>query len=289
MRNKHFISLLISFGLLAGYAGITEKCFAQIRFPVPSKADIRDFEESKTYIVKEDMLISDYNLAIEEAVDNHWVSTDTEIISAEEFKDMRTDESASFVYKNPVYFDEDKTYTKYDYLFLSMGDKSGEQNKMRDLCAVPLAVKDTKQEEYVYKTGLILEFMQEHINVCKKHPELDKKDVVDFYSSREINLDEKELWLLKDEVEPKIRSRNDMKSVYPHDFRFVEEEDIKSAIEQGREDVLVLHLIKAGENRFCFKLIVSTDNAGLYYYDYHKTRKRKPSLLLKRDIRKFQR
>ncbi len=288
MKRKHFISLITSGYLLLGMMVYTGKGYAQIQFPVPSKTEIRSFANSITYIVKEDVLISDFNLAIEDAVHKHWNMTEAELISATEFENIRTDPTASFVYINPVYFDEDKTYTEYKYLFLSMGDKSGSIDKMSDLCSVPLSVKGTKQDEYVYKIGLILEFLQEHVKVCEKHPELDEKDVVEFYtSSRDVNLENKELWLLKDEVEPKLRGRNEMQSVYPHKFRFVKKEDIKNAIDKRRDDVLILHLIKAGKNRYSFKLIVSAKNGGLIYYNYHKSNERKPSLLLKRDIKQF--
>ncbi|MDA3819507.1 MAG: hypothetical protein PF590_03440, partial [Candidatus Delongbacteria bacterium] len=126
MKNNRFIFLLISLSLIAGVMLFAETSNAQIRFPVPSQQEIRDFENSKTYIVKEDKLISDYNLALEDAVQKHWHATDAEVISSTEFKDMRTDESASFVYMNQVYFKEDKTLTAYEYLFLFMGDKSGD-------------------------------------------------------------------------------------------------------------------------------------------------------------------
>lgn len=287
MKNNRFIFLLIKLGLLAGIMLYFVPGDAQIRFPVPTQQSIKDFENSKTYIVKEDKLISDFNLVLEDVVQKHWHATDAEIISATEFKNMRTDESASFVYMNQVYFKKDKTLTVYEYLFLSMGDKSGDIDDMPDLCAVPLAVKGTKQEEFVYKIGLILEFMQEHVRVCKKHPELDEKDVVDFYSSREINLNDKKLWLLQNEVEADFRNHSEMASIYSYDFQFVDKENIKTAIDQGRDDILILHLIKAGKNRYCFKLIVTAGKAGLYYYDYHRTKKRKPSLLLKKDIKKF--
>ncbi len=287
MKKNRFISLLNSLSLVAGLILFSTHGMGQIRFPVPTQEMIRNFENSKTYIVKEDKLISDYNLGIEDEVQKHWHATDAEIITSAEFKSMRTDESASFVYMNQVYFKEDKTLTAYEYLFLSMGDKSGDIDDMPDLCAVPLAVKGTKQEEFVYKIGLILEFMQEHVRVCKKHPDLDEKDVVDFYSSREINFEDKKLWLLKNEVEADYRNQSEMASIYPYKFQFVEQQKIKNTIDQGRDDVLILHLIKAGENRYCFKLIVSAGKASLYYYDYHRTKKRKPSLLLKKDIKKF--
>ncbi|MGC9331945.1 MAG: hypothetical protein ACP5DZ_08740 [Bacteroidales bacterium] len=287
MKVNRFTSLLNSLSLFAGYILFAEQANAQIRFPVPSQQEIRNFESSKTYIVKEDKLISDYNLALEDAVQKHWHATDAEVISSTEFKNMRTDESASFVYMNQVHFKEDKTLTAYEYLFLSMGDKSGDIDDMPDLCAVPLAVKGTKQEEFVYKIGLILEFMQGHVRVCKNHPDLNEKDVINFYSSREISLDDKKLWLLKNEVEADIRNQTEMASIYPYEFQFVDKEDIKAAIDQVRDDILILHLTKAGENRYCFKLIVTAGKGGLYFYDYHRTKKQKPSLLLKTDIKKF--
>jgi hypothetical protein len=261
--------------------------FAQISIPTASPSQISDFENSITYIVKEDILISDYNLGIEDIVNQYWNITETETISATEFKEMRKNPEASFIYMNPVYFDKDKTQTAYEYLFLSLGHPSGDPSQMPDLCAVPLAVKGTDQTEFVYKLGLVLQFMQNHVKVTKKHPSYDDESIVDYYTDQTCNLKQKELWLLKPEVENTLHSPSGMQSVYPYPFRYVSRQDIKKAISDNREDVIILHLITAGENRYCFKLLVNAGNADLYFYDYHKIKSRKPSVLLEKDLKKF--
>jgi len=261
--------------------------FSQVSIPTASPSQIRDFENSITYIVKEDMLISDYNLAVENLVNQYWNITETKTISATEFKEKRKNPEASFIYMNPVYFDKDKTQTAYEYLFLSLGHPSGDPSQMPDLCAVPLAVKGADQTEFVYKLGLVLQFMQNHVEVTKNHPSYDDESIVDYYSDQKFFLRDKELWLMKPEIENSLHRKSEMQSVYPYPFRYVSPEDIKKAIADNRDDIIIVHLITAGENRYCFKMLVNAGNADLYYYDYHKINSRKPSVLLEKDLKKF--
>lgn len=284
MRKTNYISLLISLSLVSI---MTFPLNAQVSIPMGSPSEIRRFENSKTYIVKENIMISDYNLAIEKLAEEHWYLTNTKTISFTEFRKKRKNPNASFIYMNPVYFEDDKTQTAYEYMFLSLGDSSGEPEQMTDLCAVPLAVKNAEQEDYVYKIGLVLQFMQNHVITAKQNNSLDEKSIVDYYTSQPYRIENKELWLIKSEIETSLRQKSGMKSVYPYPFRYVEKEDVTNAIAENRDDVIILHLIPAGKNDFCFKLFLNAGNAELYYYDHHKINNRKPSFLLGKDLKKF--
>jgi hypothetical protein len=259
----------------------------QLSIPVPNNADIKLFKSSTTYVVYSEDMGSDFNFEIEEVMENQWSETPYKMISASKFQTLRIDKSASFLYLNSAYFDEDKTHTAYNYLFLSLGNPSGNIEELTDLCAIPLEVKTNEDESYIYKLGLILEFMQHHINICDKNPQLNDKTIVDFYSTQEINFADYELLILKNEVEPSMKSISNVKKVYPYPFHFSSEEEILSAINEKRKNTLILHLIKAGENNFCVKFIADTNNGNLVYYNYHKTDSKKPSVFLEKDFKEI--
>src|SRR6056297_403529 len=131
MRKIQFISPKISIAVIIIFSALSSA--AQMKMPTGSSSEIQKFKNTTTYIVKEDKLISDFNLAIEKAAKKHWDITNYKIISAREFEEKQTKEDASFVYLNPVYFEKDKTQTAYIYMFLSLGHSSGSVTSMPDL------------------------------------------------------------------------------------------------------------------------------------------------------------
>ena len=60
--------------------------FAQINISRGSQAEINTFLNSKTYIVLNNTLMSDYNMEMKEAILKHWTITDYEFITESEFK-----------------------------------------------------------------------------------------------------------------------------------------------------------------------------------------------------------
>lgn len=278
MKRLPFIFLLIN---------ICANVIAQDILPVASAPTMASFENSVTYVVLEQDLVSDYNIAVEAAVEQQWHATPYEIISAADFKSMRKDKSKSFLYLNPVYFEKDKTGTEYLYLFLSMGHPSGRTDKMDDLCAIPLAVRKTSQEEYVYKLGMMLNFIQSHLSISKQMPGVGDKEMLKFYEDNKPDLSKFKLLVLKEEMAPEIRTETAFKDIYPYPFEFVGKEEIKDAISNYRENTLVLHLVKAGENRYCVKFIADCATGRLVFFSYHKTDGNSGSVLLKKDLKSF--
>ncbi|NLJ81542.1 MAG: hypothetical protein GX330_00245, partial [Bacteroidales bacterium] len=91
--KKHGIILLF---LLAN-----SLLFAQLKF-ADSKT-INEFLRTKTYIVLEDVMFSDFNTAINKAAKKHWKITPYEIINLKKYEQLN---------KNP----------KYSFLIVSIGE-----------------------------------------------------------------------------------------------------------------------------------------------------------------------
>lgn len=258
---------------------------AQDFMTVPSANEIRRFKTSKTYLVLENQLISEFNIEMKAAMQTHWNITEFEVIKATDFQKLAKEKTNSFIYLNPVTLEKDKTETAYLYCFLSLGHPSGKTNQMPDLIGVPLAVKETKPESYSYKYGLILKFIQTYIETLEKLSNPSSKSILDYFTSQNINLQDYELLVKPENVENSIRNESDFSSAYPYPFKFTDKKEISTAIAENQKNTLVLHLIKAGENRYCLKLIADAETGNLLYYDYHKTSKKTASVLLEKDLK----
>jgi len=254
---------------------------------VPSAHEIQQFKKSKTYLVLENQLISEFNIEMQKAMKQHWHLTSFDVINATDFQDMAKDKTNSFIYLNPVTLEKDKTQTAYLYCYLSLGHPSGKPNQLRDLIGVPLATKKTDAESYSYKYGLVLKFIQNYIETVDKLSQRDSKSIMNYYTLQAIDLNEYELWVKTDEIETSVRTKTAFSSVYPYPFKFVNEDEIFAAISENRKNTLILHLIKSGENRYCLKLIADAETGNFVYYDYHKTSKKTASVLLEKDLKKL--
>ena len=283
MKNIQFIFLKISAILFI--LGIASQGFTQENFPTPDSKALKTFKQSTTYLVLEDEMISDYNTEMPKIVKDIWDVTEIEIISASDFKTLRKDATKSFIYLSPVYFEKDKTKTEYTYLFLSLGHKSGKTENMVDLCAIPLGTKQTDQSKYSYIFELCIKHMQYYVNYLDKNHPSSPKEVIKYHQNTELPLSEYEFLIIPEQVENSMRSTNAFKSHYAFPFKFSNREEITQAIRENKKKHLVLHLIKAGENQYCFKLIMDASNGKLIYFDYHKADSKTASVLLQKDLK----
>lgn len=263
------------------------KLSAQDFMIAPSANEIQQFKKSKTYLVLENQLISEFNIEMQEAMKKHWYITEFEVIKATDFQKLAKKKTNSFIYLNPVTLEKDKTETAYLYCFLSLGHPSGKTNQMPDLIGVPLAVKETNAESYSYKYGLVLKFIQNYIETVDKLSNPNSKSIMNHFTSQTTNLENYELWVKTNEIESSVRTKSAFANVYPYPFKFVDEDKINKAIAENRKNTLVLHLIKAGENRYCLKLIANAETGNLLYYDYHKISRKTASVLLEKDLKKL--
>lgn len=264
---------------------------AQINIPVGTSDEVNMFLKRTTCFVLKDELICDYNDKIEESVEKFWTITPYKFIGTADFHKMRSDKSYAFIVLNQVYFEKDKTNTKFDFLIATLGGNYKTIKDMPTLCAIPLCYHGNDEENYVYKLPVVIKFVQNHIKVCKENPELDEKSIVEFYTNQSENILDKTLYINKNEIDSEIKSKSSFSANYSGNFEITDIEAITSIIDNNEPDAAILHLIKPqpgnGLDR-CFKLVVGTENAQLFYYDMHSVNKKKPALLLKSDLKNMQ-
>ena len=158
---------------------------------------------------------------------------------------------------------------------------------MPQIVTLPLAYADDEESNYAYKIGTILIFTQNHIQTILENPELKKSNIIEFYNKNKGNLENKILYLVKEEVEPKLQSEQHFKRIYPYSFKFVTRDEIEQAIDTKNPDVAFLHKVGPGKKygSKTYKIILGTKDSKIYYFDHHTVSQNNPDALLESDIK----
>ncbi len=268
---------------------ITGLLSAQVVY-VPTKDDLGKLLRTKTYVVLEESQMSDFNFAIREVMANNWTLTQFEFIKDSEFEKLSSNENYSFLYTSLLNFEKDKTESRYVFIHLSLGGANLTIDDLRDMVSVPLAYFGTDAENYIYKLGTIVRFMQNHINLINEKPELISNNIFKFYNDNIKDIHSKTLYLVQDELSAAISTPARIKAIYPYKFKIVTREEINQAIEDSNEDIVFLHKVgpegKRSEAR-CYKIVIGAADANFYYFDYHMVTGKNPDGLLESDLKKM--
>lgn len=258
---------------------------------IPTKEEVQRFFKTKTYVVMEPNPLSDFNFRIKDIMKNHWTITEYEFITIDQFEEMRFDPNKSFLMVTQVKFDNDKTYSKYNFLSLMLGADVEELDQMPDLCPVPLSYASVDPASYVYKIGALVRFMQNHMEFIRENPDIITNNVFKHYNENMGDIQTKQLLVIKDELEPDINSIAKLKKYYPFDVKFVTREEVEQAINEERDDVVFLHKVGPEGSKLkarVYKIMIGAGDQMFYYFDYHMFNKsKKPDGLLKSDLKKM--
>ncbi len=257
---------------------------------LPTAEDLEAFAKTKTYVVLNDNPMSDYNFEITDAVEKYWNLTEYEFIKRSEFDEESTDETKSFLYKAIVSFEKDKSQTRYNFLCLSIGGDYPTMGEMKDIVNIPISFYGVEEEDYSYKLGTLVNFMQNHVKMISADPELVSQNVFKHYNDNMADIQGKTLYLIEDELPYALRSEAAIKKVYPHAFKFATQEEIKEAIMNKDEDVVFLHKVGPEDVRLTarvYKIMIGAGDSNFYYFDYHKVSMKNPDALLSSDLKKL--
>ncbi len=281
--KKNIYLIILSFFLFIG------KTHAQQM--LPTEKQVNTFIHSRTYFVFDNNIFGMYNNAIEEAAKKHWKITDFDFINKDEFKKKIKIPTASMVVQTESHFEGQEELGVFSSLSLILGKPGGNINTVPDIITVPLAYSDVDDEDYYYKLGLALVFMQNHVQWLKNNPHIEDKVLLNHYKNSRKSTKTKTLWLLKNEMADDVNTPEKIKQYYDGDIKFVSKEQIKEAVDIKNPDVLVLHIVAPTRNikgSVVTKMILSTADAGIYYFDYHRIKgKKKPNKFLKSDFQEL--
>lgn len=259
--------------------------------PFPDKEEIQQFSVSKTCVVLEDDPFSVYNQYIKEAVQSFWKITPYEFIEVKDFNLRRRDPQYSFIVLTQTNFEKDKANGLFNFLNLLQGQKVGSIGEMPEICAIPLSFAGEEDLDYGYKLGAILSFMQKHAEMIKEDPSLTGRKYLKYYNKFIPDVAGKTILVKQEDLAPQIATIEALKAIYSNKIEIVTEEDIVKAIESKAPATVILHKVgPVGEDTgsgYCFKMLIGTDDANMYYYNQHVINKTNPNGLLAADLKRL--
>ncbi|MGE5421367.1 MAG: hypothetical protein ACM3UT_14365 [Chloroflexota bacterium] len=258
--------------------------------PFPSKDEIKQFAASKTCVVLEDDPFSVYNQYMKEAVKSFWKITPVEFIEVKEFNLRRLDPKYSFIVLTQTNFEKDKANGLFNFINLLQGKKVSKLGEMPEICAIPLSFAGVEDIDYGYKLGAILSFMQKHAEMILADPSLTGRKYLKYYNKFIPDVAGKTILVKAEDLSPEISTLGAIKAIYPGKIEIVGEEDIVKAIESKAPATVILHKVgPVGEDQkgYCFKMLIGTDDANMYYYNQHVISKSSPNGLLADDLKRL--
>jgi len=258
--------------------------------PFPSKDEIKQFTVSKTCVVMEDDPFSAFNEFIKEAVNAYWKITPFEFITVKEFNVRRLKPEFSFIVLTQTNFEKDKANGLFNFINLLQGKNVNKLGENPEICAVPLSFAGEDDMDYGYKLGAILEFMQKHAEMISEDPSLTGRKYLKYYNKYIPDVQNKTILVKQEDLAPEIATIDKIKSIYNNNIEIVTEDDIAMAIENHTPNTVILHKVgPAGERNsgYCFKMLIGTDDANMYYYNQHVIDKASPNSLLPADLKRL--
>jgi sulfite reductase alpha subunit-like flavoprotein len=261
--------------------------------PFPSKDEIKQFSVSKTCVVLEDDLFSSFNAYIKDAMKEYWKVTQFEFISVKDFNVMRLKPAYSFIVLTQTNYEKDKSRSVFNFINLLQGKEVDKLGEMPEICAVPLSFAGEDDIEYGYKLGAILSFMQKHAQLIMEDPSKTGRKYLKFYNENVPEVMKKTILVKQEDLSPEINTIDKIKAIYSNKIEIVSEEDIVKAIENKTPNTVILHKVgPVGEKQnegYCFKMLIGTDDANMYYYNLHTINKDNPNGFLSSDLKRLAR
>ncbi|MDT8400195.1 MAG: hypothetical protein RQ743_00750 [Bacteroidales bacterium] len=262
--------------------------YSQAPFPEPE--EIERFYKTKTLIVLEDNMFSSYNIFIRDAVDKYWEITDYDFISASDFNERRKDPAYSFLVLTATRFDKDRSGAFFNFINLLLGKDVGRIEEMPEFCAIPLSVQDADANGYSNILGMVIRFIQAHVDHIKEDPSMTGKRYLEYYNRFIPEAQDKTILVSENDLVPELRAPGAAEEYYPDNLKVVSESEIDEAIMNKAEDTLVLHRVgpeKAEKGGLCFKMLLGTDDARMYFYGEHRISDKRPNGLLINDLKRI--
>lgn len=259
---------------------------------LPTQEDLDHFHTTKTYVVLESNPLSEYNLEIQDAVKKLWNITEYEFLPMDDFAEKSKDKNASFLYLAGVSFEKDKSNTRYQFLCLSLGGDRVSIDDLKDVANIPMAYYGVDADHYAYKIGIMVRFLQYHVNLITQDISIVDHNVYNYYNENMSEVKGKTLYLVEEELARDVNSLSKIKAIYPGKVELVDRETIKELIMAEDDNAIVLHKVgPEGKkmNARTYKILIGAADAKFYYFDYHKVSDKKPDAFLASDFKKLAR
>ncbi|MCX6232662.1 MAG: hypothetical protein NTZ33_14085 [Bacteroidetes bacterium] len=262
---------------------ISSRLFCQLNYA--KEADFKAFMQSKTLVVLDNQVLSSYNESIQVAVKTLWKITSFEFITHKEFEKQKNNRAYSFLILSDATLEQKGILMRYNILNLVLGGKAKNLNEMTDLGSVPLSCAGEDENNYLYKTGGIIRFMQYFVNYNLSHP---NTDFIKMIKRLDGNIAGKELWLLQHEMDADVNSIDKIKAYFKGNVKFVSMEEITTAIAEKTANVVFLHKIgNTIKGSLCWKVLFDAATGEPLYFDMNIIDKKHPDVFSSGDFSKL--
>lgn len=264
--------------------------YSEAQNTVGTPEQLKQFFKTKTMVVLDEDPFNESNIQLKAAVQKNWKLTEFEFINVEDYEKKIKDPSFSFITIDKVFYEGDKSASKYNFLCIALGGNYKNESEMPQLCTVPLSYADAEQETYSYKIATMLNFMQNHLILTSKNQELKSSNIIDYYEKNLAELKNKTFYVAKDELDNLINTDEKFKKQYPFKFKIVTRDEIEEAIDNNNPDVVFLHKVGPEKNNLkarCWIILIGAADAKLYFFGYHKIDENHPDALLESELKKI--
>lgn len=258
--------------------------------PFPTERDMDLFMKSKTLVVLEPTMFSDYNIYIKKAIEENWQITPFKFVEYKEFKEMRADSSYSFLVLTQTSFERDKSNVYYNFLNLLLGADVKVIGEMPEFCSIPLSYSEVEEPRYPAKLGVMLTFMQDHVKLIAENITLTGLKKLSYYNKNANQVKNKILLVTSADLAGEVNTLKKIKATYSHDVRLVSEDEVEVAIENKAPNTVIVHKVgpeDTNKSGWCYKAIFGTDDSKLYFFDNHTVSEKRPDGLLVKDFIKL--
>jgi len=202
----------------------------------------------------------------------------------------RLNPSYSFIVLTETNFEKDKSNSVFNFINLLQGKDVDKLGEMPEICAIPLSFAGEDDLEYGYKLGAILSFMQNHAKMIADDPSLTGRRYLRYYNKNIPDVAGRKILVKQEDLSPDIGTIERIKLIYSGNIEIVTEEIIIKAIQERTPNTLILHKVGPVGDRnsgYCFKMLIGTDNANMYYYNQHMIDRNNPNGFLPADLKRL--
>ena len=126
--------------------------------------------------------------------------------------------------------------------------------------------------------------------MISENPSLTGRKYLNYYNKFIPEVHGKTILVNQSDLVPEIATIDKIKAIYRNKIEIVAEDDIVKAIENKTPNTLILH--KVGpvgdkESGYCFKMLIGTDDAKMYYYNQRLIDRSNPNGLLPADLKRL--
>lgn len=225
------------------------------------------------------------NLAIKEEIERNWVISPYEFCTLEEFERIKCDTNYFFLLKTIGQYKKEAE-PSVEFLSLLRGGPDAEKglDKMLEVISLPLRALSDESGRYFTFIPAYINIIQEHIPIVTRSDISAYTGIYTYTDKINKSGDMEVLFCdtdLSEDITDSARER-----YFKDGMEIVDSETIDEALADMQPNTLVSYTVAAKDGRFCFKMLISTEDYSLYFYRKHRMSRRLGPGFLIEDIKR---